>query len=252
VAAEKTSAIILRTIDFSESSCVVTLFTRDFGKISALAKGARRPKGPFEAAIDLLALVRIVFLSKSSDALDLLTEAKLDRRFRAASKDLTRLYAGYYIIELLDDLTDNNDPHPELFDIANQTILNLDSEEPVASNILRFEMAALNLLGHSPSWRQCVGCGSTNVELNNGISFGLLAGGAFCRNCRAGKRQVVRLGSKSVELLEAYMSVETEDWRNVPLESRQHGEIRGVINQYFSHLLGKRPRMHKFLGLMNL
>ena len=45
--ADKTLAIVLRVIDFSESSCVVTLFTRDFGKLTGLAKGARRPKGPF-------------------------------------------------------------------------------------------------------------------------------------------------------------------------------------------------------------
>ena len=72
---EKATAIVMRTIDWSETSSIVTLFTREFGKISGLAKGARRPKGPFESALDLLALCRIVFLRKSSDALDLLTEA---------------------------------------------------------------------------------------------------------------------------------------------------------------------------------
>src|SRR5262245_4333854 len=92
MASEKSSAIVLRTVEFSETSLVVTLFTRDFGKVTALAKGARRPKGPFESALDLLAVVRIVFLRKSSDVLDLLTEAKLDRRFRAAGRDLNRLY----------------------------------------------------------------------------------------------------------------------------------------------------------------
>src|SRR4029079_2814514 len=95
----------------------ISLFTEKFGKISALAKGARRPKGPFESALDLLAVVRIVFLHKSSDALDLLTEAKLERSFRAADRDLSRLYAGYYVAELLTELTDAGDPHPDLFSV---------------------------------------------------------------------------------------------------------------------------------------
>ena len=111
--AEKTLAIVLRLVEFSETSCVTTLFTEEFGKVGALAKGARRPKGPFDSALDLLAVCRIVFIHKSADALDLLTEAKMERRFRAASRDLTRLYAGYYVAELLRSLTDYGDPHRE-------------------------------------------------------------------------------------------------------------------------------------------
>src|SRR5688572_31702494 len=118
MAAEKSDAIVIRLADFSESSKVVTLFTREFGKVAALAKGAKRLKSPFEAALDLLAQCRIVFLRKSSSGLDILTEAQLLQRFRPTSRDLTRLYAGYYVAELLDGLTEEYDPHPELYDAA--------------------------------------------------------------------------------------------------------------------------------------
>ena len=159
MSSEKSLAIVIRVVEFSESSCVVTLFTRDFGKISALAKGARRPKSPFEAALDLLAVCRVVFLRKSSDALDLLTEAKLERRFRSATRDLSRLYAGYYVAELLRDLTENGDPHPDLFQAADDTLARLDSDGDVAAEVLRFELTALRVLGHLPSLDDCVGCG---------------------------------------------------------------------------------------------
>src|SRR5205807_8313615 len=151
MASEKSRAIVLKVIEFSETSCVVTLFTEDFGKIGALAKGARRPKSAFEGALDLLALVRIVFLHKSSEALDLVTEAKLERRFRAGQRDLTRLYAGYYVAELLAELTDASDPHRELFVAAEQTLLALDQSDDVPAVVLRFELAALRLVGHLPS-----------------------------------------------------------------------------------------------------
>ena len=149
---EKASAIVIRVVEFSETSLVVTLFTREFGKIGALAKGGRRLKGPFESALDLLALCRIVFLHKSSDSLDLLTEAKLLRRFRPAGRDLAGLYAGYYVAELLDGLTDEDDPHPELFDLADQTLAALAAGESVAKRVARFELGTLRLLGHAPHW----------------------------------------------------------------------------------------------------
>ncbi len=147
MSSEKATALVLRVVEFSETSSVVTLFTREFGKIHGLAKGARRPKGPFESALDLLALCRIVFLRKSSGTLDLLTEAKLQRRFRPRGHDLSSLYAGYYVAELLSELTDDYDPHPELFDAAEQTLAGPAGEGPIVSWIVRFELAALRLLG---------------------------------------------------------------------------------------------------------
>src|SRR5688500_4354882 len=173
---EKSLAIVLRLVEFSETSVIATLFTEGFGKISALAKGARRPKSPFEAALDLLAVCRIVFIHKSTDALDLLTEAKLERRFRSSGCDLSRLYAGYYVAELLHDLTDPGDAHPGLFKASNNTLFELDQGGPVDRIVLRFELMLLHELGLLPSLEVCVGCGET-VQPVGRVAFGLLAGG---------------------------------------------------------------------------
>ena len=181
MAAEKTLALVLRAVEFSETSSVVTLFTRDFGKIRGLAKGARRPKGPFESALDLLSLCRLVFLRKSSEALDLLTEAKLERRFRPASRDLSSLYAGYYVAELLSELTDDADPHPDLFDAADDTLWRLmQGLEPVDVVLLRWELNALRMLGHQPALASCAECGK-EVAATGRVAFGQLAGGVLCR-----------------------------------------------------------------------
>ena len=65
--------------------------------------------------------------------------------------DLFGLYAGYYVAELLGELTDENDPHPELFDLADETLEALAAGEAVARRIVRFELGALRLLGHMPA-----------------------------------------------------------------------------------------------------
>jgi DNA repair protein RecO (recombination protein O) len=175
MAAEKTTGIVLRVIAFSETSCIVTLMTREFGKITAIAKGARRPKSPFEAALDVLAICRIVFLDKSSGAMSLLTEAKLERRFRSSATNLKRLYAGYYIIELLNSLTDDGDSNPALFDLAVETIARVDSddidESQLNETLLRFELRLLELLGHLPMLTKCVSCGREKTSLTK-VSFG--------------------------------------------------------------------------------
>ncbi len=246
---EKSTAIVLRTIEFSETSLVVTLFTRDFGKIGALAKGGRRLKGPFESALDVLALCRIVFLHKSSEALDLLTEAKLLRRFRPAGKDLFGLYAAYYVAELLGELTDDCDPHPKLFDLADETLAALAAGEPVARRVVRFELGTLRLLGHTPSLDCCAECG-TAVETSARVAFGPIDGGVLCGRCRAGKRRLVSVSAGALRTMRLLAEPDGRTWQRIEIDPRTLGETRGVLNHYLSHLLGRKPRMHEHLGLL--
>lgn len=247
MSAEKATAIVLRVVPFSETSSVVTLFSREFGKLRGLAKGARRPKGPFEAALDLLAVCRLVFLPKSSDALDLLTEAKLLRRFRPPGRDLAPLYAGYYVAELLSELTHDHDPHERLYDAADEVLAGLADGGPVASLVLRFELTALRLLGHLPSLDRCVGCGRA-VEARGRIAFGQLAGGVLCGGCRAGHRNVVSVSAGVIETLGRFADENSDSWRETEIEARTRGELRAVLNHYFSQLVGRKLRMHDYLG----
>jgi DNA repair protein RecO (recombination protein O) len=286
---EKTTAIILRVVEFSETSCIVTMMTREYGKVTAMAKGARRPKSPFEAALDVLAVCRIVFLKKSSGAMDLLTEARLERRFRAGSFSLNRLYAGYYVGELLNLLTDDADPHPDLFDLAIETIEAIDTPDTTESGeteildnmILDFELASLHCLGHLPMLTQCVGCGKEKTA-HSRVSFGMNSGGILCSKCRAGKRNVVSLSASGYTfLLNRTWGIQKQQLKQ--LKENESGcmavhegnsvvyqlqpdspedetssdsssdtpirEVRSLVRTYMTHLIGYPPRMQKFLNL---
>jgi len=246
MATEKTTAIVLRLIEFSETSLVATMFSRDFGKISGLAKGARRPKSAFEGALDLLAVVRIVFIHKSSDVLDLFTEGKLERRFRAANRDLSRLHAGYYVAELLNELTDEGDPYPELYDAADTALSAIDGDGMVAKEILRFELTALTHLGHLPTFHECAGCGEP-TPIAERMTFGHLAGGVLCNRCQSGQRQVAEVSGKVIEILRTYSDLNYVGWENEEFSSGAFGEMRGLVNHYLTNLIGKRLKMHTHL-----
>src|SRR5947207_2399789 len=122
---EKATALVIRGTDFSETSRIVTLWTKEFGKIRALAKGGRRLKSNFDVALDLLTRCGIVFIRKSSTSLDLLTEARVEERFLHLRHDLPALYGAYYVAEMLGDWAQDYDPHPLLFDEAVGTLRNL-------------------------------------------------------------------------------------------------------------------------------
>src|SRR5881227_2108359 len=140
MALEKAQALVLRTTDWSESSRIATLWTRELGKVRGLAKGGRRLKSNFESALDLLTVCSIVLLRKSSGSLDLLTEAQVVRRFPRLRADLTALYSAYYVAELLAEWTEDYDAHPLLWDEALATLEMLGAPEvPTGPRLMRFE-----------------------------------------------------------------------------------------------------------------
>lgn len=251
MASEKTDAIILRVVPFSESSVVLTMLTRDFGKISALAKGAFRPKSVFEGAIDLGCHCRVVFIKKSSDALDLLTEAKLERRFRAANKSLSQLYVGYYILELLRELTETNEPHPELFELALWTLTSIDRPGLDAGElpdlVATFELQALKHLGHAPSMDVCASCGQT-VGDTKAVAFGLLSGGVLCGKCRLSARQVVMLSKSSRDAMRQKIDAASGNDRTMDAQKYElNGELRVVLRRYMSHHVGHELKMPRLI-----
>jgi DNA repair protein RecO (recombination protein O) len=238
MAAEKALALVVRGTDWSETSRIATLFTREFGKVRALAKGGRRLKSSFDVAFDLLSLCNIVFLRKAHGGLDLLTEARMEERFPALRQNLPALYAGYYVAELLADGTQDYDPHPPLFDAAVETLRSLGGGE-VAAAVSAFELVWLRELGYSPRLDACATCGA--AVLPHGAERALFspsAGGALCPVCgpSAPDRRAV-----SADGLTTLRALADEGAPGLPAAVR--GEVRQLLGHAVSHVLGRRPRL---------
>lgn len=245
MSAEKGEGIVIRQVDFSESSRVMTIFTREFGKISAMAKGAKRLKGPFESALDLLTICNIVFLRKSSGALDLLTEAKLIHRFKAKERSLESLYAGYYVAELLGSLTEEYDPHPVLYTETVAALERFESWDRLETAVGRFELMLLKEIGHQPALEGCLIC---ERPLDNSLpyAFKVHQGGVVCFECLR-EEPVRRIHAGTLIIMQKLMSERDNSWERVVLSTEQREEMRSVCNAAIAHVLGKRPKMLSYL-----
>jgi DNA repair protein RecO (recombination protein O) len=248
VAAEKALALVLRSTDWSESSRIATLWTREFGKVRVLAKGGRRLKSNFESALDLLTLCTIVFLRKSSGSLDLLTEAQVVERFPRLRTDLTVLYAAYYIAELLSDWTEDFDPHPNLFDEALAALRTLGGAGVATGmRLARFEMVLLRELGYSPILTGCAACGRPRdgKTIDKCLIFSPAAGGLLCPACQGKYRDGQQLSPHGWQALVAL----SEQWDagRGNWDPAVRAEVRALLNHYVTYLLGRRPRLMPYL-----
>lgn len=251
---EKADAIIIRQAEFSESSRVVTLFSKEFGKFSALAKGAKRLKGPFDAAIDLLSRCGVVFIRKSSGSLDLLTEARLVSRFAPPGRDLTALYGGYYVADLLNGLTAEYDPAPDIFNLATDTLTQLTSAEQFPfTSVVEFEIGVLRYSGLLGSLTECVACGSSLTRPGQPSSGDFVhwvsKGGLLCADCRRPEYAGRQISAGSVAVLRQLNSEDSALSGRVRLTKLQIHECHHFAVSAITSILGRRPSTLRYLEM---
>ncbi|MEZ6140021.1 MAG: DNA repair protein RecO [Zavarzinella sp.] len=236
---EKAVGIVVRCTDWSETSRIVTLWTREFGKIQAIAKGGRRLKSNFEVALDLLNICSIVLIRNSVGRLDILTEARVEHRFTPLRSDLNALNAGYYIAELLGDGTQENDPHPGLFELAVHALEQLRLKPAWKSVVALFEVGWLHEIGYQPCLDCCVACRKPYPGRGKAL-YTVSGGGLVCRDCSGTQRQRMVLAETTLQqlvTLNAGTAVEPDQ------------NVREILNLTVTEILGRPSRVCKYLPM---
>ncbi len=242
---EKAQGLVIRASDFSETSRIVTLWTRELGKVRALAKGGRRLRSAFESALDLLTVCDIVLLRKTSGSLDLLTEARVRERFPPLRHDLAALYGAYYVGELLGACAHEYDPHPALYDAALQALRTLGEADVLKGPcVAHFELVLLRELGYGPALEACAGCGTAIAGRR--LAFSAAGGGVLCPACQPNQREKRAITGATWQALRR-LAQAGDAWRELR-DPAVRRDVRQVLDHYITYLLGHRPRLLPYLG----
>lgn len=222
------SAVVLRRLDYSETSQVIVLMTREHGKVRAIAKGIKRgTKKRFATGMDLFDIGTVGLSAKGerSETLALLTEWKQARALSGLREALHRLHGAQYAVEITGGLTEDWDPHPELYDALVAVLTELaDAVEPFEA-LARYQRRLLESIGSLPRFDACVLCSRAD-ELTHFSSF---EGGMVCRHCEP----------KQVEKHE----VSKPTWSALAGEAQpaSHRGPFSLLNYHIAHMLGKQP-----------
>jgi DNA repair protein RecO (recombination protein O) len=173
------SGIVLRRSQFGETDNILTLYTRERGKISAIAKGARKAVSRLSGATELLASSR--FSLGVGRTLQIVRQAEVVDSHSQLREDLRKLANGLYIAELLSNFVIDEDPYPDLFDLLAVALNNISHSQTPDRVTLWFELHLLNLLGFSPILTECTYCGVTMVPVPRGdMALSASQGGVLC------------------------------------------------------------------------
>ena len=179
---ERTPAVCLRKVDWSETSQVLRFFTPGRGKISCVAKGAKRKKSAFLAPFDILGVYDLIRIEKKPGTLDILTAAERVRVFPNLPREYPRFVAASYAAEYVDEFTKEGMPVEDLYELLLELFERLDTGLPVPDALFSFEARALDALGFGPRLRECGVCRKAATRPD--LYFSVRDGGVLCPECR--------------------------------------------------------------------
>lgn len=185
-----TPAIVLRTVDYGEADRVVTLFTRQAGKLSALARGARKSVRRFGAALGLFGVGEAVLVDKPNVELSALESFDGARGFPALMSDVAKVAHGGYACEVVRELIAPRQPEPEIFELLVTFFAALESAPARAETLRIFELRLLDALGLRPQLEACVACGTEELG-GAGDVLDVRRGGVVCAHCHGHGRPLV-------------------------------------------------------------
>lgn len=244
---EKTQGLLLRRHDFSENSFVVGLFTRDFGTIRAIAKGAKRERSPMHGALEPLTLADVVFYRKRTPALHILSQARTAEFYRGLRGDLKAFYAAHHVAALLLASLPDELPHPELFERAVLTLRRLDEGGKPEGVVFAFEAGLLKEMGSFPRTDACAECGKP-WSRGEAAVFHPLSGGALHERCASGKAEDgLRVRTGTLQVLRQFGDGKVPTSGKVTLARATANEMRAMLDAYFRFLLEREIRTRRFI-----
>ena len=151
---ESATGVVLRTQRLTETSLIARWLTRDAGRLSTVAKGARRPKSPFAGKLDLFIEADFTFNRSRRSELHTLREMSVRQFHPPLRNDIERLQLAAYCTALLEQTTETDTPLPGLFELFTGLLMQLSLSGARPRLVFAFELKLLVLLGLSPSWEQ--------------------------------------------------------------------------------------------------
>ncbi len=234
MAAIKDHAIVLRHLDYSETSQVLAVLTRDHGQQRLIGKGIKRStRTRVSVGIDLLEQGEVVFLpsSRGEARLGTLAEWHQTQPFLGIRATLPRWYAGQYAAEITAAMTEEADPHPQLYEALERLLTRLCAAGEVAEPLVEYQRAVLEQAGLWPDLTRCVVCDRPAPQ-GRAAYYSAQQGGLICRVCQPKAHESRKIGADVLTAL--------REERYSPQTTRS---ILDVLDYTLAHVMGRQTSL---------
>ncbi len=238
--------IVLKTRDYGETHKIITIFTKEMGKVSALARGANKPKSRLSSISQVF--IRGEFLMYVTKGLSTVQQGEIIQSHRHIREDIEKTAYASYIIELTDKLLDQSEPVPFIYDQLSQTLDWINEKEHFMIPIMMYELKMYKMAGFAPTVNQCVNCGRKEFP----YAFSIQEGGILCDRCRHMDYRAIGLENSVSRLLPYLENIGLERVGNISVKEKNTQLLRTILNHYYDQYGGYILKSRKFLSQLDL
>lgn len=206
---EKTEAIVLRAVNFRDTSKVVTFYTRRYGKMSAVAKGARNPKSKFGSLFQPMNFLQIVFYRRENRGMQYVSSSDFVKYFKTLTSDMRKFSIAMSLVEIIDRVMHDEEENESVFELLVDSLTLLDTAGVNPQNV--FVHFALHLainLGFAPNFENCLICGKRiDLEGESGISYVVSKGSPSCQSCSSRFPEEYTLSGQALRTLSEFVGL---------------------------------------------
>ncbi len=236
-------AIILSYSPFGEADLLVTMFTRDQGKVRAVGKGARRSTSRLVGHLEPLTVVRMSMAHGRS--IDIISQAEVVESFASLKEDLTAITKGIYLAELVDGFGAEASANPELFQLMIDTLRAVQADPASDLPLRAFEFHLLQVSGLRPELYHCVEC---RQELEpDAHRFSPNVGGTLCLECAPDDAHLRPLSLRALKVLRLFDRSSIAEACKLSVDDSLAEELKSLLLTTVGYWLGKEIRSNSFL-----
>lgn len=235
----KTEGIVIKAINYGEGDKILTLYTRTHGKIAVIAKGARKTKSRLNAVTQVFSYGEyVLYLGKQMGTLN---QGDSVFYFSDIHLDIEKTAYSAYIVELVDKMTDSNEPNPFLFQQLLSALEQINAGKDLEIVTRIFEMKILLEAGYRPTLHSCTVCGSKE-ELT---SFSIRQGGLICN--RHKNETAITLQNGTVKLLRMFEAFDISRVGNIDVKSLTKNQLQFIMREFYDEYVGIPLKTRNFL-----
>ena len=234
---KKTEAIVLKSQRQGETSKILTLYTRSFGKLTVIAKGARSMRSKFGGSLEPLNYISIVFYEKETREIQLLSQADIVEFFADIKLSVEKTALAMAVCELVNNLTIGIEPNPSLFKLHLEALKAMNQNENPMNVLRAFQVKLLNILGFRPDFTTCSKCKN---KKQGGVAFDITQGSFICEACHKQAAGMI-LSADSFHALRSFQRDSLASLNGLLISEPSCQQVDGFIAAYFKyHIEGLR------------